>query len=185
MKKVFITFLFCCIAVIGFSQKFRSRQVRPHMLKLDLLTPGLEYEKALGKSSTLNIRGGLGFAFSYFYPTEEDNTKSYVLRPIIDVQFRQYIDVISRRALGKSTKGNSAGFIALKVHVAGAPLTKNFDYEAPISYTAGPMFGMQRTYRSNINLQMGLGVGYFRDELGQKGITPLGNIILGFALGRM
>lgn len=49
-------------------------------------------------------------------------------------------------------------------------------------FYGGPVWGIQRTYKSNFNITFYLGLGFTVNEFRQTGIAPLGDLTLGYVI---
>ena len=153
-------------------------RTEPHLFKINLLAPGLEYEVALGSSTTLNINPYLTGGYA--------SSEGLLIFPAIQGQFRKYYNLMRRQAKGKRTVGNSGNFIGLAGFGVGRPITNAEGSNIFRSYYgAGPVWGLQRTYRSKFNLGLSGGVGYaFSTYSNDQQIVLLLNLRIGWVLSK-
>lgn len=154
--------------------------VSKNLFKINFLAPGLEYERGLTESTTLNINTSLGFEIGYNSITGL-NTYLY---PSLGLQARKYYNLNKRNEKGKNAAFNSGNFIALSAFGSTPSILNNENRVNEASYGVGPVWGMQRNYNSGFNLTLTLGAGYFKSSLGDKSISPLMGLGLGFLIGR-
>ncbi|PKV49857.1 hypothetical protein ATE84_1895 [Aquimarina sp. MAR_2010_214] len=178
MKKILISIFLLNTIVI--SAQNNSISVKDHMFKINILTsPGIEYEVGLGKNTTIDFRLGTGFAY-----VSKNGNGEYGIFPSVEVAYRYYYNFERRIQKGKNTLKNSANYIALStLFTHGDPVIG--DIEVNIDYYAiiAPVWGFQRTYNSNFNwgLELGLGYGFNNEE---SFLRPVIGFRLGWVLGR-
>jgi hypothetical protein len=162
------------------AQDEQPATVAKSLFKINFLAPGLEYERGLNESMTLNINTSMGFEIGYNSITGL-NTYLY---PSLGLQARKYYNLDKRIEKGKNAAFNSGNFIALSVGGSTPSILNNENRVNEVSYGIGPVWGMQRNYNSGFNLTLTLGAGYFKSSLGDKSISPLMGLGLGFLIGR-
>jgi len=149
--------------------------VESHVWKFNFLLPGLEYEKRLGNTSSLNINPyfDLGYSSNFIFGD------AWLVQPSLDVQLRQYYNLHKRFAKGRRVAGNSANFLALSVFGVGRSIVDRQDFRNHYYYGAGPVWGFQRTYQSKLNLSFSVGPAFFSNGLGNEGLVLRLNLRLG------
>ncbi|MCC9137543.1 hypothetical protein ACFSKU_15560 [Pontibacter silvestris] len=154
--------------------------VTKRLYKINFFTLGLEFEQALGKSSTFNINPNISFGLDYH---NERDYNAY-LWPSLELQTRGYYNLNKRSKAGKNVSDNSGNFIALSIYGNTPSLIEHEESGNEASYGVGPVWGMQRNFNSGLNLTVTAGAGYGKDKFGDEGLTPLLRLNLGFLLGR-
>ena len=154
--------------------------VERNLWKVNFLLPGAEYERALGEVTTVNVNPYFGLGYSSNFALGD----AWSVQPSLDVQFRRYYNLLRRAAKGKRTSGNSGNFVALDLIGVGRSIV---DREARLDtyyYGLGPVWGLQRTYRSNFNLSFQAGGAYVTNGFGDETFLLRLNLRLGLALKR-
>lgn len=131
--------------------------VEPHILRLHILSPGVEYELGLGRYTSINAFAGLTSALWY----TQNEGLMYFLNPTINLQYRYYYNMRRRALKDKRTDYNSADFLAVHLEGTGNTLLSNSDMSFQGNYAAGLVWGLQRTFQNGISLggYIGPGVG--------------------------
>jgi hypothetical protein len=162
------------------AQDEQPATVAKSLFKINFLAPGLEYERGLNESMTLNINTSMGFEIGYNSITGL-NTYLY---PSLGLQARKYYNLDKRIEKGKNTAFNSGNFIALSAFGSTPSILNNENRVNEASYGIGPVWGMQRNYKSGFNLTLALGAGYTKNHFGESKVAPLAGLNLGFLIGR-
>ena len=176
MKKlILLSFCFCSFLFINAQEQ---PSVEDGLFSANILTPGLEYEYGLTKSSTLDLRAGSGFA--YRKGTFEEGFGVY---PIFNVQYRHYYNLKKRLEKGKNISNNSGNYIALSGTVqAGKPIIGDLEYNEGYFGVIGPVWGLQRYYGAGFKLDLNLGGGYGFNESGSSFFSPIIGLRLGWRI---
>ncbi|WP_289661384.1 hypothetical protein [Flavobacterium panacagri] len=146
-----------------------------------LLSPGFVYEHGFSSKNTLYSEASLilGYRHNSFY---DESTFYFV--PRITEQFRHYYNLEKRALKGKRTAHNSGNFIALYADYSFESISTNklFSEYCP-SFTVGPAWGIQRTYKGKFNIDLNIGAGLNVDRFDTE-FTPIANFSLGWVIGK-
>ena len=167
-----LSFSFCTLFTLNAQQQ---NGVEKGLLSVNILTPGLEYELGLTNTTTLDFRIGTGFAYRKGIFGE-----GYGVYPIFNVQYRYYYNLKKRHDKGKNTTNNSANYLALSGAVqTGKPIIGNLEYYEDYFGVIGPVWGLQRYYKSGFKLDLNLGGGLGFDDYDKAYFSPIIGIRLG------
>ena len=155
-------------------------QVERQLWKINFLLPGVEYERGLGSFATVNINP----YFDVGYSSNFVLGNAWLVQPALDVQLRRYYNLLRRAGKGKRTEGNSANYFALDLLGVGRSIVDTDNFRNVYYYGLGPVWGIQRTYRSRFNLSFQAGVAYATDGFGEENYLVRLNLRLGLALKR-
>lgn len=165
-------FLFLCFTANAQEQASTSKS----LFSLNFLLPGVEYETALSNKTTLDFRLGTGFA----YATGMYRETEFGVFLNFFTQYRYFYNFQNRLEKGKNINNNSGNFIALHGGIFnGNPIIGTLESAQDYSVEVGPVWGMQRVYKSGFKLNLHLGLGYLFNDLGDSAFSPL----IGFSLG--
>lgn len=154
--------------------------VAKNQFKINVLSPGLVYEQGFDDKNTLYSELSLGFG----YRSNSFAGNTWDFYPTINEQFRHYYNLEKRANKGKVTAHNSGGFVAMTTTYFFESTTTNNSFSKTIpSFTVGPVWGFERTYKGNFNLGLNLGVGYNVDKYNNE-FTPILNFSLGWVIGK-
>jgi hypothetical protein len=166
-----ILFPFC----FAQAQDAPRAEAAERLFKINFLAPGFEYEQRIAASSTLNVNPFLGFAID----ANSRTGFNYSLAPSLAIQARRYYNLGRRMEKGKNTANNSGNFVALFAGGSTAAIvTKDMPVSGP-AYVIGPVWGLQRSYKSGFNLTLSLGAGRNNTRF-----TPITWMSMGFLVGR-
>ena len=155
-------------------------QVERRLWKIGFVLPGIEYERSLGSFTSINVNPHLNVGYSSNFALGN----AWLVQPAIDVQLRKYYNLLKRAAKEKNTTGNSANFVALNIFRVSRSIVDTEDFRNHHYYGLGPIWGIQRTYRSNFNLSFQAGIAYAVDSFGREDYLVLLKVRLGLALRR-
>jgi hypothetical protein len=173
--KNYVLFLF--IYCGAFAQD-KNSSVEKNLFKLNLLTPGITYELGLAKKVTLNSDLNLGLTFF-----AENENSSLKLFPFIREQIRYYYNLEKRSNKNKNILNNSGNFLAVNASYYSQSLGDVKYVHGLDGFTIAPVWGLQRTFNSGINITVNTGVGYnFSSHESVNDISPIINFTLGWVI---
>lgn len=156
-----------------------GKNVEQHQFKVNILGPGLEYEIGIGQNETLNFRGALQFVTD---PTT-DATFEVDVVPAVTGQYRYYHNLGKRFQRQKAAYGNAGNYFAASASFfIGDPILSNIDDGTDLIGFVGPVYGIQRTHSSGLNINIEVGGGYYF-EGASGGFGPTFNLSVGWILG--
>lgn len=176
-------FLFFSVLLINVAnaQEEATVSVSKNQFKINfLLSPGFVYEHGFSAKNTLYSEASLliGYRSNSVY----DESTWYFI-PRITEQFRHYYNLEKRAQKGKRTANNSGNFLALHANYDFQSISTNkwFNEYVP-AFSAGPVWGLQRTYKGKFNIDLNIGGGIFIDKCKTE-FTPIANFSLGWVIG--
>lgn len=183
-----------------------SSYLQDNFVSLNLILPGVSFEKKIGKNSTLYSSAGITTSYSINQSLKESGfsgeTRAFV-NPFIELNYRNYYNFERRIKKSKNVKHNSANYFGVLGTYVFNPIGDNNN--AKINYfELGPVWGFQRVYQSGFYLDLNLGLGYYQasSNLGvwesssngsfrywdqtmkTNGINFIGMLHLGFYIGK-
>ncbi len=186
MKKL-LPLIICVLSVFGAIGQDSSTMpisiptVEPVLLKANFILPGIEYERALGRFTTVNVNPYLDLGYSSNFVLGS----AWLVQPSLNIQLRRYYNLLKRTARNKKTEGNSASFVALDLLGVGRSIIDAEDFRNYYYYGLGAVWGIQRTYRSNFNFSFQTGVAYISDGFGRESYLLRLNLRVGILLKRL
>lgn len=189
MRKILTSVLLLSM-VICFCNNLNAQSDEPlvNTLNINILSPGIGGEFKIAPKGTIKLDGGIGFGvgFTISSSTGSNSTQfssSFAIAPVFTSQARYYFNRTKRVDKGKSIYNNSGLF-------TGA----SFKYTAPEIYSSkstitagnsidiGPIFGVQRTFNSNIQISLAMGLGYGWDEYNGSRVGFPGTFTLSYMI---
>jgi hypothetical protein len=175
MKKIFV---FGFMFLIFFTNAQEVSVVKHGLFKVNFLNPGLVYEYGLSNNTSLYSELSLGF----FYQYSQNFGSSSAFNLIINEQFRYYYNFEKRNYKNKRTTKNSANYLAFTASNSFKPFflnnTERFYFVNRVE--VGPVWGLQRTYKGNFNLDLNFGVGATIYQNNNYPIVPIINFSMGW-----
>ncbi len=143
------------------------------IFRINALSPGLELEMPISKTSTLAINPGIGINGSYANLSYANSGILYFISPFIDVSYKEFYNIDKRLAKGKSIAGNAGDYVGIR-------LLSNFkEFKAEniirkdnVDFALGPVWGIQRAL-GNIHFLFDVGPVYYFDTKGNGGFFPI------------
>ncbi len=171
MKKIVVVLLF--IVPVWCSAQ-SQKQLETGLFKVNLLLPGINYEFGTSEQSTLNLELGLipdwNGAFDFF--------------PYLGADYRYFTNLERRLDKSKNISGNSGNYVAFSNRVqVSAPLLGNFEYDTPLLYAGGVVYGIQRTYDKGFYWGISGGPAFFTGD-SNPGMGLLIDLKLGWVLSQ-
>jgi hypothetical protein len=180
-KKYLFLFLSVLFANAIQAQDEAPTTVTKNQFKINILFPGFVFEHGLSDKNTLysEVSLGAGYRKNSYY-----NESNVYLFPMINEQVRHYYNLEKRASKGKRTAHNSGNFVALSAYYNFKSISTNEEYgDYSSSFTVAPLWGFQRTYKRNFNLEIHLGAGINIDKYNTE-FAPIGNLTLGWVIGK-
>tara|TARA_R110002126_G_scaffold5108_1_gene26729 strand:- start:546 stop:1112 length:567 start_codon:yes stop_codon:yes gene_type:complete len=167
-----LIFLFIGQANAQFGKNCELRQ-----MKINLMNPGFEYERALGTNTTLDVKAGLQVALDPLLP---DVYEELAFLPAIAGQYRYYYNFEKRQRNRKQIYGNSANYVApaAAVFFPGSRTIENEIVKGAFGY-AGIVTGLQRSFDSGFNFSVDVGAAYYMGQF-DGAIYPVANLSIGW-----
>ena len=195
--KIIFLFLQLFVSIDSFSQVQDKPEVS-NVTKASFFSPGISYEKKIGKFQTLFARAFMSTSFYFSYSTSLGTSAGIDLYPGWSLQYRYYYNSAKRKAQGKRTEMNSLNYVTTIVEMMlfKETVSSNGETDLRALNTFGLAWGLSRNYRKRFSLDLSVGLGYLyakRTTLNEFGeyvtknegeITPVGQIALGFWLNR-
>ncbi len=179
MIKHFITLLLLTTALLSAQEETKPIKVTENLLKVNILYPGIAYEHALGKKTTLYS----SLNFIPAYPIENKQLKYWTVAPNIQEEFRYYYNLEKRAKKDKNTIKNTGFYFSLIAKYGLPPLGRYNSYTKIDGLTVAPTCGMQYTHKSGFNMGIGLGFGYnFSSQPTVNGTTLVNYFTIGWVL---
>lgn len=183
MNKVKVWFLLFVLVIIQptVAQRLKERgsgllHLERHQLTLNLLSPGIRYEFGILRNVTASTSFSPAFA-SY----QEGYTFGYAWH----TRLRYYHNIRQRLDINKNVTGNSANYFAVAQSIFWQP-TQIVNNMPPIDKWAfafyGGVYGIQRTFKKGLNINVEAGYGYMRGDGLLNGHGPLVHITAGWVL---
>jgi len=158
MKK-YLVFLVICSTSILFSQSVKN--VEKNQFRINILSPGVSNELGISNNSTLNFElTVLPVVETYF-----NDQISWALFPVIGAEYRYYTNFNRRIEKGKNIVGNSGNYLSfLNQAFITAPIAGNREFDEPVAYLGGFVYGLQRTYKSGFYFSSAVGPAFFTGD---------------------
>lgn len=178
MKKFLLLF-----TIVLFTSKISGQERAPEtnsQFSLNLFIPSVEWEIRTGKSSTIDLLLGSGFAYA-----KSGSESEFGFFPDFQSHYRYYYNFRKRQEKGKKVSENSGNYIAAAANIrSGKSLIGDLDLREDYAALIGPAWGMQRVYDSGFKLNLNLGAGFGFNDLGDTYITPFFGIQLGWLVAK-
>jgi len=181
VKNLFLLILLAGLSITALCQDRFPVGLKDTQVYLNILDPGVEWEKKISDTQSL------AFGFGLTVIGDEDNNSSsndigISLNPVITADFRNYY---ARKREKKDLNPNSGNYIAVRAGYYFDSIVDNLDFgttEISRSFFIGPVWGIQRNYKSGIHFGLSLGAGIATGKNTNLKSTFIGDLQLGFAI---
>lgn len=182
MKKNYLFLFFSVLFINAIYAQDEPVSVAKNQFKVNLLlSPGFVYEHGFSAKNTLysEISTIIGYRHNNYY-----NESTWYFVPRINEQFRHYYNLEKRASKSKRTAYNSGNFLALSAEYQFESISSNKLFSEYVSsFTVGPVWGIQRTYKGKFNMDLNIGAGVNIDQFNTE-FTPIANFSLGWVIGK-
>src|SRR5688572_17393509 len=196
LKNIFLL-LPLLISTHSFSQDQEQSEISD-VTRASFFSPGISYEKKIGKLQTLSARAFLSTSIYFSYSSSLGTTSGIDLYPALSLQYRYYYNSAERNAKGKRTEMNSLNYVSAIVEMLffKETVSSNGDTDIRSLNSFGIDWGISRNYQKRFSFDLSVDPGYVYakrttlDDLGEyitknEGeITLVGQISLGFWLNK-
>ena len=195
--KSIVLLLFLLISRHSLAQDQEKSEITD-ITKASFFSPGISYEKKIGKLQTLSVRAFLGTGFYFSTSSSLGTTAGITLNPAWSLQYRYYYNSTKRNAKGKRTEMNSLNYVTAiaDMRFFKETVSANGDTDIRSLNSFGIAWGLSRNYQKRFSLDWSVGLGYYYaksttlNEWGENitknegGTTLVGQISLGFWLNK-
>jgi len=195
--KNIVLLLLLLISIPSLSQEQEKSDITD-VTRASFVSPGISYEKKIGKSQTLCARAFMGMSFYFSYSSDFGTTSGFDLNPAWSLQYRYYYNSARRKDQGKRTEMNSLNYLTALVEMLffKETVSSNGDTDIRSINSIGIAWGLSRNYQKRFSIDLSVGPGYFfakrttLNEFGEYitknegGFTFVGQIGLGFWLNK-
>ena len=149
------------VPAICFSQEDLNTGIQ-NITKANFLSPGISYEKKIGKLQSLHAQAFLSTAISLGYSSALGSSSSIDFYPALGLQYRHYYNAAKRKAKGNRTEMNSLNYVAPLINTTFHREYTSWDGDKKLRALTlfGAAWGLQRNYQNRFALDLNLGVGY-------------------------
>ncbi len=198
LSKIFL-FLGLTVSTNCFCQGKESADIT-NVTKATFFSPGISYEKRIGKLQSLYTQVFMATSFAIGYSSSFGNTSYIYFDPAITFQYRYYYNYKAREDKGKRTEMNSLNYIAgiLETTFSKGSISSSYvtEKDRRAINVFGIAWGFQRNYLKRFSLDINFGPGYLyttvttMDDTGQLTtknagqFTTVGQVTLGFWLNK-
>ncbi len=148
------------------------------VLRLNIISPGVEFEIPISKKSTVSVNGGVGFSGIYKNLGQYDylgynGSIMFFIPPFLDVEYKKFYNREKRASKGKNLEYNSGNYWGVRMLINFKELYSYNVYRyANTDFAVGPVWGIQRAY-GKFHLQFDAGMIYYFDVKGNNGFFPI------------
>jgi hypothetical protein len=182
-----ILLLFSFVSLISNQLQAQERipaQLQNHRFYVSIIEPGISWEAKLSEKQSFVS----GFGVTTL-TAEENNPEmeelGVSLNPLLTGEIRNYY---SRKKVKKALNTNSGNYIALRAGYYFGSIADNIDNggttEISNAFFMGPVWGIQRNYKSGIHLGLSIGGGFATGKFVDFKAVGIGQFKFGFVIGQ-
>jgi hypothetical protein len=159
------------ISLAGLTQE-KSNDLN-NVLRINVLSPGIEFEMPLSERSTLAANTGIGIQGSYLHLDYTNSGITYYIAPFLDVTYKKLYNRESRLSKNKNLDYNSGNYWGIRLLTNFKEIeSHNVLRKDKTSFALGPTWGIQRAY-GKTHLLFDIGSVYYFDTKGNNGFFPV------------
>jgi hypothetical protein len=180
IKNIFVICFLSILLLPSYLLGQQAEDVEQGIFKINFLPISASYEMRVGQYQTMMLEPGAGFEYSY----SSDNTY-WNFSPNLGIHYRYYYNFDARNEKGRRTAKNSVNFVGaysrINIYTNYADFGENS--EGYKFMTFGPVWGIQRNYKSHFSLGLMLGpaISFYPGKIAPDMILQL---TLGFHIGK-
>lgn len=171
MKKKLFLIVAVLFRLTCYSQENKDTNVQ-NTFRITFISPGIEYELALTKNSTIAANAGLTIPVSYPNQDIEGSGFFYYVAPFVDLSYKRFYNREKRLANKKNIAFNSGNYWSARLLTNFKEIyAHNISRTDNISFAVGPTWGLQRAY-GKVHFLFDIGPVYYFDTKGNSGFFP-------------
>ena len=177
MKTIF-TFILFISSFYLFSQDRIPAELNEVQINLNILEPSVMLEKRLTDKQSLTLALG----FNTISGKDAVDDVKFGLSPSLRASYRNYYP---RKKVKKELRPNSGNYIGLVAGYNFGTIAGSKDvgkYSQENAFFLGPVWGIQRNYKSGIHLGLSFGGGFITGSNTDFDFTGVGSFELGFVI---
>ncbi len=147
------------------------------LFRLNILNPGITLEKAISARNT--VCTDINFSLT---GTRTNNGLNILATPFIRSQIRHYYNLAKRDSKNKNTLRNSGNYFALNSSYYLETINNKFSANTNDGLSLGFIWGFQRTYKNNLNINFNSGLNYNFSQRVGKSYIPVINFTFGYII---
>jgi hypothetical protein len=133
--------------------------------RVNLISPGLGYEKRIGKYQTLYLQGFLSLSGGIGYSSSQGFLSHFYVDPTLSLEYRYFYNFRSRQERGKRVDMNSSNYLSPFIRTAFSKRDYvdemgNIDSKRKAINAVGVTWGLQRNFNSRLCVDVNIGAGY-------------------------
>ncbi len=135
------------------------------VIKVNIWSPGLGYEKRIGKYQSLYLQGFLSLSGGIGYSSSQGFLSHLFIDPTLSLEYRYFYNFRSRQERGKRVDMNSANYLSpfIRTQFANREYVDeagNIDKKRKAITAVGVTWGLQRNFNSRLSIDVNVGAGY-------------------------
>ena len=179
MKFKIVLVLLCCGWFLAGAQDRVPVELNNTQFNLNILDPGITFEKSINHNQSFTLGTGITLLGDY-----EEDQERYSVNPFVKASYRNYYP---RNRVKKELLPNSGNYVGVLSGYNFDSIIDNLESGesnelANNTYYIGPVWGIQRNYRSGIHLGFSLGAGFAVGNDSDFDFTGLGEFEFGFVI---
>lgn len=163
MKALLVCLTICCFSKDAFCQYEKEEYATTDVFRINLISPGVSFEKSLSKISTLYARAYFSTTFLFNYSSSQGSEFKIYLDPALQGQLRFYYNGKKRAEQGHRVAMNSAEYITPLYDISYSKVAAANDYLEESSrrfiHKYGIGWGIQRNLKNKLSIDITLGPG--------------------------
>ncbi len=168
-KRLIGLFLFASLTSMGQSETTELQKV----LRVNILSPGIEYEMPISEKATIAANAGVGIQGTYLHLDYKNSGTTYYIAPFIDLSYKKLYNREARLSKGKNLDYNSGNYWGMRLLSNFKEMkAHNVLRKDDINFAFGPTWGIQRAY-GKMHLLFDVGSVYYFDTKGNNGFFPI------------
>ncbi len=170
MKRLFLIFGIV-ISINVFGQESESTMQK--VFRINMISPGIEFELPVSKKSTIAANTGIGMHGSYLNLDYTSTGITYYVSPFLDLSYKKIYNQQKRASKGKNINYNTGNYWGLRLLTNFEEFkSQNIERKDDISFDFGPTWGIQRAY-GKMHFLFDIGSVYYFDTKGNNGFFPI------------
>lgn len=163
MKAFYICVAIICLSFPAFSQYEKENYSTTDVFRINLISPGVSYEKSLTNISTLYARAYFSTTFAFSYSSSQGSDFKIYLDPALQGQLRFYYNGRKRAEAGHRVAMNSMEYITpiYDISYSKSPAANDYLEESSrrFIHKYGIGWGIQRNLKNKLSIDVTLGPG--------------------------
>ncbi|MEP2025014.1 MAG: hypothetical protein ABJH98_15005 [Reichenbachiella sp.] len=178
LKSILSALVFITTATtLAYSQNSIAPELKSTQVRVTILALGISVEQKLADKHSINLIAGLQPGVATYTLVPDGTQYEFYIAPFVTGEIRSYYN---RKSVKKELGPNSGNYFALAAgyymdRIINDTGRDYYDESYENSFFVGPVWGIQRNYKTGFHLNLSIGLGYQQGDYLEGAVRIISN----------